>query len=192
MLPDVLWHVQGLAGIYRQEVQVMFLTYSAAAAALTQVFKWVFYHGKDIWAVVGPFLGILIGAYIADRSTRKHWFADNKKQEYRELVTALVSAFNAMVRRIESPQNTESLQPLVEKEDLALITISDRLFIREEVARLKILSRWQKVREDFNRTGDAMELSRGARDIRSDLLDEARKLMDNPHFYNKLFRRGSS
>lgn len=157
---------------------MMFLILFADAAALTHFFKWIFSHGKDIWAAAGPFVGILIGAYIADRSARKHWFADNKKQEYRELVTALVVAFNAMVRRIDSPQNAESRQALVDKEDVAPITISDRLFIRDDVARLKILSRWQKVREDFDRTGDGIALSKSAGEIRTDLLREAEKLLD--------------
>jgi hypothetical protein len=145
---------------------------------MKQYLDWIMGHGKDIWAVAGPFVGILIGAWIADRSARKHWFADNKKQEYRELVTALVSAFNAMVRRIESAKSAEAQRALVEKEDLALITISDRLFIRDDVARLKLLSRWQKMTKDFNRTGDTVELSKTARDIRTELLDEAQKIMN--------------
>ena len=46
------------------------------------------------------------------------------------------------------------------------------------MTRLKILSRWQSLREAFNRTGDVKNLAEGAGDIRANLLDEAEQLMD--------------
>jgi hypothetical protein len=46
-------------------------------------------YAKSVWAVAGPLIGVLIGAYIANRNQRKHWIADNKREEYRELLAAL-------------------------------------------------------------------------------------------------------
>lgn len=143
-----------------------------------QCLRWVFAHAKDAWAVAGPFVGILVGAYIASRNQRKHWIADNKKMEYQELVTALVIAFNAMRLRGTATEDPAATRALLEKEDMALITISDRVFIRADVARLDIYSRWLSVRDEFNRTGDVKNLADGAGDIRVNLLDEAEQLMD--------------
>src|SRR5713226_4251307 len=40
-----------------------------------------------IWAAVGPLLGVALGSYLSTRTQRRHWVMDNKKQEYRELLT---------------------------------------------------------------------------------------------------------
>ena len=48
-----------------------------------------------VWPSVTGLVGVLIGAYIANRNQRKHWIADNKKREYQELLTAMSRAFNA-------------------------------------------------------------------------------------------------
>lgn len=52
---------------------------------------------RGAWAVLGPLLGVFIGAYIANRNQRKHWVAENKKQEYRELLSMLVEASSRMI-----------------------------------------------------------------------------------------------
>jgi hypothetical protein len=39
-------------------------------------------YAKSIWAVAGPLLDVLVGAYIANRNQRKHWIADCKKETW--------------------------------------------------------------------------------------------------------------
>src|SRR4249920_2709756 len=42
-----------------------------------------------IWAAAGPLVGILIGHYLTRSWQRTQWIADNQKEEYRRLLTAL-------------------------------------------------------------------------------------------------------
>jgi hypothetical protein len=44
-----------------------------------------------IWSAVGPLIGVWVGAYVANRNQRRQWLLDNKRQEYRELLTALMN-----------------------------------------------------------------------------------------------------
>jgi len=46
-------------------------------------------------------------------------------------------------------------------EEEALITISDRIFILEELVKMKILKGWQKIAGDLKTTGDAHAFSSG-------------------------------
>jgi len=50
-----------------------------------------------IWAAVGPLIGVLIGSFLTSRTQRAHWLADNKKQEYRELLTVLSEAYTQLL-----------------------------------------------------------------------------------------------
>jgi hypothetical protein len=52
---------------------------------------------KGVWAVAGPLVGVLIGAYIANRNQRMQWIEDNKKEEYREVLAAMNKTIAAYV-----------------------------------------------------------------------------------------------
>lgn len=99
-----------------------------------------------IWAVVGPLVGILIGAYIANRNQRKNWIADNKKQEFRELLSALVEASSSLIAfytpmALHGPEDQRACDR-VEKKSVEVIM--DRIFIAREVKELDLLKRWTK------------------------------------------------
>src|SRR6266404_6383389 len=52
---------------------------------------------RSVWLAVGPLVGVLVGAYIANRNQRKHWIADNKRAEYRKLLSTLASTFTGII-----------------------------------------------------------------------------------------------
>jgi len=63
-----------------------------------------------IWSAVGPLMGVCLGAYIASRNQRKQWLLDNKRQEYRELLTALTNGIlNSGVLGPEPPITPSAL-----------------------------------------------------------------------------------
>jgi hypothetical protein len=131
-----------------------------------------------VWAGVGPLIGVLVGAYIANRNQRKQWIADSKKHEYQELITAMTRAFNAMLNR-SAPMvayGPEEQRAFAAAEDEALITISDRIFIWEELDKLKILQRWQELTRNLNARGDIQAFSNAVGEIRGSLIREAKKL----------------
>jgi len=46
----------------------------------------------NIWAIVGPIIGILLGSWLTTRNQSRHWLLDNKRSEYRELLTTIADA----------------------------------------------------------------------------------------------------
>jgi len=49
---------------------------------------------KAVWASVGPLVGVLVGALLARSWDRRKWINENRKQEYRELLTTLTSVID--------------------------------------------------------------------------------------------------
>jgi hypothetical protein len=108
------------------------------------------------WPVVSVLIGVLVGAYIANRNQKKQWVADNKKQEYRELMTALSEAFNAVLD--ETVPNVaygpEEQRAFARAKTKLVTAIGDRIFIAQELREMKVLDRWQSVVRDFHKTHD--------------------------------------
>ena len=46
----------------------------------------------NVWAIVGPLVGILLGSWLTTKNQRRHWLLDNKRSEYRELLTTIADA----------------------------------------------------------------------------------------------------
>jgi hypothetical protein len=53
-----------------------------------ETWKMIGDYASKSWAAVGPLIGVLVGAYLTGRQKRD-WLADNKKEEYRELLSAM-------------------------------------------------------------------------------------------------------
>lgn len=144
-----------------------------------ETWKRIHEYAVGVWSVVGPLLGVLIGAWIASRNQREHWVADNKRREYQELITALTQAFSALVQR-RAPliaYGPEEQRAFAKAYEIALITISDRIFIQGEVHRQKVLERWQRAAHALDTNGDSIAFSNEFGEIKSNLIYEAQKLM---------------
>ena len=104
-------------------------------------------YAKGIWAVAGPLVGVFVGAYIASRNQRKHWIADNKKEEYKELLAALSRAITASFAHrsklsLHGPTG-DQLSSTFPKEVVDVAeAIQTRIFIAPVVTDLKVLRRW--------------------------------------------------
>ena len=42
-----------------------------------------------IWAAVGPLVGIAVGHYLVRSWERRRWLADNRKEEFKQVLVAL-------------------------------------------------------------------------------------------------------
>lgn len=109
-------------------------------------------YSKGLWAVGGPLLGVLVGAYVANRNQKKHWVADNKKEEYRELLSVMTKA-----KTLYSSVNAGLIEAGPERENAlnsAMLnvneTINSRLFIAPIVERLAIQERWNEAAIAFD------------------------------------------
>ena len=122
---------------------------------MNQFVSWLVCHSRGVWSVAGPLVGVLIGAYAANRNQRKHWIADSKKQEYRELLTALTRAFGTMLELRGTgivALGPEDQRAYGAMETQALQTIRHRLFIADEVKQMDLLNRWADATRDFDNT----------------------------------------
>jgi hypothetical protein len=101
---------------------------------------------RSAWPVLGPFVGICIGAYLTTRTQRKQWVRDNKRTEYRELLTAIGDAAGKMIlyygRNPVVLTSSEQLD-MWETVRATLSVIYNRLFIANEVVGLGIQHRWE-------------------------------------------------
>jgi hypothetical protein len=48
-------------------------------------------HFYQVWAAIGPLVGVILGAWLTARWQRKKWILDNKTAEYRGILDALNS-----------------------------------------------------------------------------------------------------
>jgi hypothetical protein len=125
-------------------------------------------------AAIG-FIGVLVGAYVASRNERKLWVADNKRSEYRKLLTTLTRTFLSVVRLHASgvalaPREQRKLFNL---EIEALAVIRDRLFISEEIEEMNLLRRWTNAMHDYDHSLDYNVFAREFGLITKDIKDRA-------------------
>jgi hypothetical protein len=104
----------------------------------------------QVWGLIGAGIGILgslSGVFLTSRLTRSwqrtQWIADNKKAEYRELLSSIAKS-ERLIREIYSVhvQSVEERRTVWEAENETWRVIQDRIFIADSVKRLRVLSRW--------------------------------------------------
>lgn len=114
---------------------------------------------KTGWILVGLLIGVFVGAWLARSWDRKKWMNDNRKQEYRELLTALTNGATAVIERYSpkiSPLTKDEMEAATNRYMDAMKTIKDRIFIAEDMDRMAIFDRWAK----------AVKTAQDARDIK--------------------------
>jgi hypothetical protein len=108
-----------------------------------------------IWAAVGPLVGILVGSYLTTRAQRTYWVLDNKRSEYRKLLTTLTRSYSTIVNL--RSQGIVSGRDEIKCEQMriaALNVIRDRIFIAKEVKEMGLLEKWAVATHDFNKSRD--------------------------------------
>lgn len=132
-----------------------------------------------IWAPLGPLLGVCIGAYLAKRWQRDQWIADNKRSEYRKLLTTLANTFTSILSLHSTgvalgPKEQRTLSNL---EVGASAVILDRLFIADEVNDMNLLKRWNKALRDYDKSRDGDAFGNAFGLIANDVRKSATKIM---------------
>lgn len=101
---------------------------------------------EKIWSVIGPLVGVLIGAGLTRSWQRKQWVLENKKSEYRELISVLSRSYHSIVANLPTTQaavtSPETERALGEDWVAGLQVIEDRVFIDKEVRDAKIRAQW--------------------------------------------------
>lgn len=105
---------------------------------------------SKIWAVVGPLVGVMLGTYLTLRIQKQRWVLDNKKEEYRELLSALTESFHTILGLAPmSARSTEEQRESLQAHWKAMTVINDRIFITDEIRKLDVMNRWKTAFHEF-------------------------------------------
>ncbi|HWY22809.1 MAG TPA: hypothetical protein VNX26_16395 [Candidatus Acidoferrum sp.] len=128
-----------------------------------------------IWAAVGPIAGVLIGHYLLREAQRRQWVSDNRLKEWRELIEALMSAFTIILRvgAMNSKEDRDRRE-LHEHGMRAIETISNRVFIHDDIERIHLLDRWNDATHTFFVESNSKEFSTAFREIMKTIRETAK------------------
>ena len=113
-------------------------------------------------SVLGTLGGVIVGHYFVDKSRREQWLLDTKKQEYRETLTALSTAYLALLElgSMTVRDGAEELKIWRTVADSYRV-LRDRLFIADELKREELLSKWLEATQHFDHNKiDTTELAK--------------------------------
>jgi hypothetical protein len=117
------------------------------------LFPWWLTLSFAAWAAIGPLIGLLVGHILTRSWQRQQWLMDNKKQEYRELLSAISHTFVALV----SSQAFDNNNPNALRVELMNLSkdvhriLGDRIFIADDLARTQLRERWMGATNEFLR-----------------------------------------
>ena len=98
---------------------------------------------SQAWSVTGPLFGVLVGGYLSTSAQSRKWLADNKKEEYRALLEALLVSFEQLYR-VDRRQDEFNYTHHIETLELvAERTILNQIFISADLENLKLWDRWK-------------------------------------------------
>jgi hypothetical protein len=103
---------------------------------------------------VGSFVGSLITLFFSSRQRHQEWVNDNKKQEWRELISSLSESFHYLKNYGFGIIAGEQQKGLLEADADGRRAIESRLFIAHQIQRQNVLERWQLLaaERDWSRT----------------------------------------
>jgi hypothetical protein len=109
-----------------------------------------------VWAAVGPLVGIYLGHRLLRSQQRRQWLADNRIQEWREVITTLnkslvlITQFDA-ARNLSTVEEKKAAMPAVlDARAVALSVLNNRIFIAREVRHHKMFDRWKMAVDEFD------------------------------------------
>ena len=106
--------------------------------------------------IVGTVLGAFLTQHLGKSARREEWLRDTRKQEYKEVLTALSTAYLELVR-YGTPGTVVVVPGEIERRisDLEAATyrvLHDRIFIARELESEDISKRWTEAVENFARS----------------------------------------
>ncbi|WP_047492314.1 hypothetical protein [Terriglobus sp. TAA 43] len=127
--------------------------------------------------ITGTLLGSVLSQWMTRRSQHSLWLRDQRKLEWRELLSRLTETFATIVRLENSVLSPEEKQELDAGKMAANNTLEDRLFIAPDVATMGITEAWTKVLNSVRR-GALNEADSRFRDLKADIVVAALKSIE--------------
>jgi|SRR6267154_3344340 len=132
---------------------------------------------KAVWASVGPLVGVLVGALLARSWDRRKWTNENRRQEYRELLTALTSACTALIDNAQAVVQSPPEQIFARDEYFkSLRVLQDRIFIANEIGKMNLFDRWGTAMKDLQETRNFHKFEDTFEAMRKEIVKQAVKV----------------
>ena len=103
----------------------------------------------------GALIGILLGHFLTRSSQHAQWLRDNRKQEFKELVSAM-SQYVIEHMSYESSQGTDlpqSKQAYLDIMKATTCVLYDRIYIHDDLDKTDIPQRFLAIMDHFRETG---------------------------------------
>jgi hypothetical protein len=124
-------------------------------------------YSSKAWSVLGPLVGVLIGAWLTRRGDFKNWERENRKEECRELIIAITHAATLAINVGSGTSGDEAYNAYLE----TVKTIHDRIFIAADIEKAEILDIWAYAVSDFgSKKIDAAAFSDRVEQIRKSIV----------------------
>jgi hypothetical protein len=132
----------------------------------------------NIWAAVGPLLGIFGGAYLTRLWQRKQWLADNRKEECRELLSAIAKSADALLEarsqiELKSDTTDEAVKAVWAENRECMILFQDRIFTAKKLEENKLFTTWHDASVEFLKNGDRKKLGAILKHVNVTIVDIA-------------------
>ena len=132
---------------------------------------------KTAWASVGPLVGVIIGAMLTRAWDRRKWINENRKQEYRELLTILTGAAAALIHNTQVIVQSPAEQIATRDEYFkSLRVLQDRIFIANEIGKMNLFDRWGTALKNLQESKDVHKFEDSFEAMRKELVKQAMKV----------------
>src|SRR5882762_7637722 len=134
--------------------------------------------GMKVWSGVGPLVGVLVGALLARRWDRQKWTNDNRKEECRELLTAMTKVADSCLEvrahfASASAVKTEAVQAAWVEDRKCMIILQDRIFIARRLNQERMFKRWNETTTEFLKDGDVQKFGERLNTLKQIVIDIA-------------------
>jgi hypothetical protein len=128
----------------------------------------------------GTLGGIVLGQYLTRSWQREQWFLDRRKEEFRELLSALTRSYSTITQLTPSLKSLSERQQqaMDEAEATALAVVQDRIFIAMDVQELNVLQRWKGVVTSAKKPRVADDSERRFHELNTDIIVAALKQIE--------------
>lgn len=133
---------------------------------------------KSAWGALGPLAGVFIGAILSRSWDRRKWMNDNRKEECRELLTAITKTADAYVADYEMGDGFAGNTLDYYSESYlefrkSLVAIQDRIFISKELSEHKMFALWGDTIGDFIKTEDKEQFAKRLKLLKAMIMEIA-------------------
>ena len=130
-----------------------------------------------VWPILGPFAGLLLGAWLSRSGDRRKWLNDNRASECRDIIKAFATTIDLMfVVQRNLASNTPDRGETRARDyayNECLKILQDRIFVWKDIQKHHVQERWVNLVRDYSLRKDHRECQRAYEEIRKTIVEMA-------------------